>query len=142
MTDELYHQAILDRAKAAHRAGRLEAPDASVTIDNPLCGDRVTMDLRLGGDRIADLSHHVRGCVLCQAAASVIGEHAVGATVEMVNAAEDALRAMLRGDSIAVPWPDLSVFSPVKHYRSRHDCVLLPFEALRTAIAEARKKGP
>ena len=69
MTDELYHQAILELAKQAGRTPRLEDPDASVTVDNPLCGDRVTLDLRLADGRVAAVGHKVRGCLLCQAAA-------------------------------------------------------------------------
>ena len=48
MTQQLYNDAILIEAKAAHGHGRLSAPDASITCDNPLCGDRVTIDLELG----------------------------------------------------------------------------------------------
>lgn len=143
MKPELYHDAILAQAKAATRAGRLEAPDASVTLDNPLCGDRVTIDIRLDGTRIVDLGHKVRGCALCQAAASAIGAAAVGQDADAVQKTEDALRAMLEGAPRAEPlWPSLEAFEPVRDYKSRHACVLLPFEALRTAIKDAGGDGP
>lgn len=144
MKADLYHEAILAQAKAATRAGRLDAPDASVTLDNPLCGDRVTIDIRLDGPRISDLAHRVRGCALCQAAASAIGAAAVGQDVGAVERTEAALRAMLDGDrGAATPlWPALAVFEPVRDYKSRHACVLLPFEALRAAIKNASGDGP
>lgn len=139
MSDALYHDALLAQAKAATRAGKLAAPDARVTLDNPLCGDRVTIDLRLDGDKVADLAHEVRGCVLCQAAASAIGTEAVGKDVAALAAAETSLRVMLRGGG-PPPWPALAAFAPVRAHKSRHDCVLLPFEALRAAIEQARKR--
>jgi nitrogen fixation protein NifU and related proteins len=53
MKDDLYHQAILDLARRATGRGRLETPQTSATVDNPLCGDRVTMDLDLREGRVS-----------------------------------------------------------------------------------------
>jgi nitrogen fixation NifU-like protein len=139
MSDELYHQAILELARRARQARRLEAPDASVTVDNPLCGDRVTLDLALADGRVREVGHKVRGCLLCQAAAAAIGARAPGETPA-------ALRALARdlGDAIAhAPetagrrWPELAAFAPVHAHKSRHECVLLPFEALTQALDQA-----
>jgi nitrogen fixation protein NifU and related proteins len=136
MNDELYHQAILELAKKARQASRLEAPQASVTVDNPLCGDRVTLDLNLADGRVREVGHRVRGCLLCQAAAVAIGERAPGETPA-------ALRTIARdlGDALAGPpaaarmaWPELAAFAPVHAHKSRHECVLLPFEALTQAL--------
>ena len=52
MQDDLYHQAILDLARQATGHGRLETPQASVRVDNPLCGDRVTLDLDMADGRV------------------------------------------------------------------------------------------
>ncbi len=139
MSDDLYQRAILDRAKSPAHAGRLESPDASVTVDNPLCGDRVTLDVKLDGDKIADIAHHVRGCALCQASASVLADAAIGQTRAAVPAGREALKAMLAGIAEpAAPWSELSIFIPLRRHKSRQDCVLLPFEALAQALAQAR----
>lgn len=138
MSDALYHEALLALAKAATRAGKLAAPDARVTLDNPLCGDRVTIDVRLNGDVVADLAHEVRGCILCQAAAAAIGAEAVGKTTGALALAEAELRAMLQADG-PPPWKPLEPFMPVRAHKSRHECVLLPFETLQAALDQARK---
>lgn len=62
MTDELYQKAILGKAREASGAGTLAEPDASATVNNPVCGDRVTMEVRLSGGRVAAVAHKVRGC--------------------------------------------------------------------------------
>ncbi len=142
MSDDLYHAAIMERANRATGDHRLTDPDASATVDNPLCGDRVTLDVRLDAGRIVELGHRVRGCALCQAATSVIAETAPGATVAEMAAAEAALRALLAGtgeEATVEPSP-LAIFRPVRDYRSRHDCVLLPFDALSEALRHARAK--
>ena len=131
MSDELYQEALLKLAKEAPRKGRLEPNDASVRLDNPLCGDRVRIDLRLEGERIADLAHEVRGCVLCQAAGGVIALHAVGCDRAGVARLCDDVDRVLAGGTPELE--DLGAFHPVVPHKSRHDCVRLPFQALRQA---------
>jgi nitrogen fixation protein NifU and related proteins len=139
MSDELYHQAILELAKKARRATRLEAAQASVTVDNPLCGDRVTLDLNLAGGRVLEVGHKVRGCLLCEAAAATIGERAPGETPAGLRAvAQDLSDAIVRTpDTAGRRWPELAAFAPVHAHKSRHECVLLPFQALTQALDQA-----
>jgi nitrogen fixation NifU-like protein len=144
MKDDLYHQAILDLARQATGHGRLEAPQVSVKVDNPLCGDRVTLDLDLEDGRVSMLGHQVRGCLLCQAAAAVIGARAPGQTAAALRENTDRLRQLIvdgsdAADGAAVDglWPELAAFAPVHRHKSRHDCVLLPFAALSRALDQA-----
>lgn len=135
----IYHQAIVTAARNACGSGRLESPDASVTVDNPLCGDRVSMDVHVGGGCLRGVAHRVRGCLLCEAAASIIAANAVGETAGELAAVAHALGDALTtgfGDR-PLPWAELAVFAPVAGHRSRHRCVTLAFEALTTAIATA-----
>lgn len=142
MAGDPYQAALKAHAKHACRKGRLESPDASVTVDNPLCGDRVTIDVKLADGRIADFAQNVRGCLLCEASASLIGCHAVGATAEQVAEAQAAMKNMLRAPeqdgSDERPWNEIADFAPVRAIKSRHECVLLPFEALVQALDEAK----
>ncbi|MDA1133175.1 MAG: iron-sulfur cluster assembly scaffold protein [Proteobacteria bacterium] len=138
MIDELYHKDLLRLAAGATGAGKLESPDATVTVDNPLCGDRVTIDIAVKDGTITALAHNVKGCVLCQAAAAVLGAHAVGETPAAVGAVRDAVRAMLeQGGNLDGQWPELSSFRPVAAHKSRHNCVLLPFQAVLDAADAA-----
>jgi len=135
MSDDLYHAAIMDRARAASGDHRLSDADATVTVDNPLCGDRITLDVRMDGERIAALGYHVRGCALCQASASVVADASPGGTRGEVEDAGSALREMLQsGMEPADRWSGFGIFRPVSRHRSRHGCVLLAVEALRKAL--------
>lgn len=140
----LYHQAIVAAARRASGHGSLAAPDASIELDNPFCGDRVSLDVQVDGGRLRAVAHRVRGCLLCEAAASIIGASAVGETVEQLTGLESALRAALDDgfEGAHLPWRELEVFAPVVHHRSRHRCVTLPFEALNRALAEAAPASP
>ena len=134
MTDQLYQDRIVSLAKAKTGAGKLTAPTKSARRDNPLCGDRVTIDVKLDNGRIAEIAHQVRGCLLCQASASALASVAVGrnaAGIETVRL--DAERAIGREEGEA--GEPFSAFAPVKSHKSRHECVLLPFEALKDALS-------
>jgi len=137
VSDDLYHARLVELARAAYGHGALAPPRRFATRDNPLCGDQVTVEVRLAGGAVAAVAHRVKGCLLCQAAASAIGHYAPGAAVADVRAVAAQLRRMLREDG-ALPeglWPELAAFAPVRAYKSRHTCVLLPFEALLDAVA-------
>ena len=136
-TQQLYNDAILAEAKARHGHGRLAEPDVTATCDNPLCGDRVTVDLRLAGDRIAELAQTTRGCILTQAAASVIGRHLPSATAEEFHRAAAEVRRLLAGDDSQPTWPEIAMFAPVRAVESRHECVLLPFDAVAAALSKS-----
>ena len=140
MADLPYHAAIMSAAHRATGKGRLEAPDATATVDNPLCGDRVTIDIRWAGSggeaHVSEIGHVVRGCVLCEAAAVVIVEVGTGAPVGDLREASDRVRGMLEAGAPppAGDWKKAEMFLPVRAHPSRHDCVLLPFQALLEAL--------
>ncbi len=142
MSDEIYQQKIIRHARDDANRGRLDAPDATATVDNPMCGDRVTIDLELADGTIAQISHHTRGCVLCNASAALVSLHARGRTADELQAVRSSLQAMLegRGSALHEPWRDLAIFEPVAKHRSRHACVLLPFQAVTEALAEDSKR--
>jgi len=134
---QLYDAAIKEAARAAVGAGRLSEPDREVTVDNPLCGDRVTMGITFREGRIQSLGHRVRGCLLCEAAASMLGTLAPGCDSEQIRSAAEFVAAMLGAESnaeLAGEWPELAMFEPVRVFKSRHRCVTLPFEALLSAL--------
>jgi nitrogen fixation NifU-like protein len=141
--NQLYNDALVALARANHRAGRLPEPHASVTRDNPLCGDRVTLDVKLAGGRVADLAQKTRGCLLTQAAASLIGNHAGALDRDEAERVAAEVERLLRGEAVATPsWPELAMFAPVAAVRSRHECVLLPFQALSEVLERADADPP
>ena len=140
MSAELYQKALLRLAAAAHGAGRLGEPCCSARAANAMCGDSVVFDARVdGARRIAAVAHELKGCVLVQASASLLAEHATGRSKAEIAALHDGVAAMLDGG--ATPegaWSAYEVFKPAAAYRSRHTCVLLPIEALLAALKDCQ----
>lgn len=131
----LYQDAIKQFAHADHGRGQLANATAEAKLDNPLCGDRVRMQVEMASGHIAAVAHETKGCLLCRAAASLIGSRAAGQDQAGIEAVVDALDTMLKdGTPVPSAWPELSMFAPAHAYPSRHRCVLLPFHALLAAL--------
>lgn len=137
MSDDLYEDAIVGLAKAAHGTGKLDGADASAMVDNPLCGDRVTVEIKRDGGRTTAIGHSVKGCLLCRAAASMLGLHGTGLTAAEVTTNIAALDALLQHGAAppAGAWPELIHFAPVSRHKSRFDCVRLPLQAAAKALS-------
>ena len=134
---ELYQDIILDHGRHPRNFRTIEHPTHFAQGHNPLCGDRVTVDVAMTDGRVSDFAQRVRGCVLCEAAGSIIGAHAIGATPDALRAAAAAAAAVVAGRApSADSWPELAFFAPVHAHKSRHNCVLLPFQALEDALAK------
>jgi nitrogen fixation NifU-like protein len=81
--DDMYREIILDHYKNPRHYGKLEPADISFEDDNPLCGDRVRIDIRLDeASRVKEVAFSGKGCAISQASASMLAESAVGKTLD------------------------------------------------------------
>lgn len=138
--NDLYSRRILKLAADVQRTERLTDPQATVTKTSPLCGSRVTVDLKLDGDVISDFAHEVKACALGQTSCSIMARNAVGTSAEEIREVADTMRKMLKeeGPPPTGRWQDLEVLEPVRDYKSRHASVMLTFDAVLQAIDEIR----
>lgn len=139
MIDDLYSAKVLALAANMPRAGRLEHAQASSEKVSKLCGSRVTVDVVLQDGRVTDFAQDVRACALGQASAAVLGANVIGASVAELEAARDALKAMLKegGASPQGRFADLKALEVVRDYPPRHASTMLAFEAVVDAAHKA-----
>ncbi len=139
MTSALYNRDILRLAASIPHQHRLEAPQASVMKQSPVCGSRVTVDIVADAQgRVAELGQEVRACALGQASASLMGAHALGRAPEELAEARDRLADFLAGRrDDPGDWPGLAVFRDARPFTARHASILLAFEAAAEAAARA-----
>jgi NifU-like protein involved in Fe-S cluster formation len=139
LIDELYSARILGLVADMPHAGRLAAPDASAEKTAKLCGSRIKVEVKVEGDTVVDFAQDVQACALGQAAAAVLGEHVIGATLAEIEMARDGLRAMLKdqGPPPQGRFSDLAVLQPVKDYPARYASSQLAFEAAAEAVRKA-----
>lgn len=84
--DDLYRQYILEHYREPHNHGHLDHPDIHAADTNPLCGDRVEIDLNVRDGQVEDVRFSGRGCAISQASASMLTDRIEGATVEELRA--------------------------------------------------------
>ena len=139
MPRALYNRDILRLAASIPHHKRLERPGGSVEKRSPVCGSRVAVDVVLDEQgRVVELGQEVRACALGQASASLMGSHAIGRTGAELAAARDALAEFLAGErDDPGEWPGLDLLGEARPFPARHKSILLPFEAVAEAVAEA-----
>ena len=137
MSDDLYAKELLRWAADASRAGRLPEPKRAATVNNAMCGDKVTMEFAVDPTHeITDCRHDTRACVLTQASAAIVAAKADGEDAASLARLKTLVAAMLK-ENAAPPtgkWAAYEIFAPVRDHKSRHRCVLLPLEAAEEAL--------
>lgn len=136
--DELYQAVIVDHDRAPRRHGPLAGATHAATADNPLCGDVVTLHLRIEAGVIRDVSFEGRGCALSRAAASIFATMLAGRELADARALAAAFEAFVHAAPDATADPalgELAAFAGVRRFRSRRACATLPLRALAAATA-------
>ena len=119
----LYSDVLLDHFRHPRNYGSLNTPDVSYESFNPLCGDRIRVELKLDTTVVAEARFKGDGCAISTAAASLLTEILIGATIDQVAAiTDDQLISALHSD-----------IKP-----ARRQCALLPLDALRQGLRERR----
>lgn len=133
---ELYQEVILDHGKRPRNFHELPDADQHADGHNPLCGDRLTIYLRLDGDRIADVSFTGAGCAISTASASLMTESLKGKTVDEARAVFDAFHSLVTGSGSADdPLLDkLVVLAGVRDFPVRVKCATLAWHTLTAAL--------
>ncbi len=138
---KLYSGRILALAADIPHLGRLPHPQATARKRSPLCGSTITVDLVMEGGRVKDFAQDVKACALGQASAAVLGQVVIGRSRAELEAAREALAAMLKagGPVPGAPFDGYEALVPAKDYRNRHASILLALEAAceAAAVAEA-----
>ena len=136
---KLYSTRILALAADIPHLGRLAAPQGSARRRSPLCGSTVTADVVVKDGKVAEFAQDVKACTLGQASAALLGQVVIGRSLPELQAARDAVQAMLKtsGPVPAAPFQGYETLLPARDYKNRHASILLALEAVCEAMEAA-----
>ena len=135
---DLYQEIILDHYKKPRNAGRLEQPSCSAAGDNPLCGDKLAVTVKLKGDALEDIRWQGAGCAISTASASLMSEAVKGKTKTEIGALFERFHAMVTGTGPSEGLDKLEVFSGVSEFPVRVKCASLAWHTLKAALEGQR----
>ena len=138
---DLYQQVILDHSKSPRNFGELPGADHRAEGRNPLCGDQVSVSVKMNGDVIEDIRFQGSGCAIAKASASVMTTALKGKTLtEAKTLFEKFHELVMHGQ--AAPCAELgklTVFGGVHNYPARVKCAILAWHAALAAMAGENK---
>lgn len=135
---ELYQSLILDHNRNPRNFGPLEGADRHAEGFNPLCGDQVKVDVKLDGDRVADIKFTGNGCAISKASASLMTTAVKGKTLAEAEALFEGFHGLVTGT--AVPEDPkktlgkLAIFAGVAEFPVRVKCATLAWHTLKDAL--------
>jgi nitrogen fixation protein NifU and related proteins len=134
---DLYRDVILDHNKRPRNFGRIEASDAHADGHNPLCGDRLTVFLRMNGNRVEDVRFEGKGCAISTASASLMTEAVKGKDRASARQLFDQVHALLtqQDGAPASSLGKLAALSGVREFPARVKCASLCWHTLNAALA-------
>jgi nitrogen fixation protein NifU and related proteins len=133
---DLYQQVILDHNRKPRNFRTLPNPSRAAEGYNPLCGDRLTVEIALDGEVIRDIGFQGSGCAISRASASLMTADLKGKTVAQAEEAFERFRAMLTGgDGAEAELGKLGVFAGVREFPSRIKCATLAWHTAHAALA-------
>ena len=139
---DLYQEVILDHNRSPRNFGRLDDADFRADGHNPLCGDRLSVSVKLAGDRVSDVRFEGVGCAISKASASLMTENVKGRTLDELRRLFDQFHRLVTEQTAPVDdagLGKLAVFAGVRDYPARVKCAILAWHTLRSAVDEGRE---
>ncbi len=138
---ELYQQTIIEHNRSPRNFKKLRAPNRRAEGDNPLCGDKITLEVQLDGDVITDIGFQGSGCAISQASASLMTSAVQGKTAPEAESLFRRVHEMLTSATTAPVDPasvgKLAALAGVRQFPMRVKCASLSWHTLHAALRAA-----
>lgn len=141
--DALYRDVILDHHRHPRNFGKMPEADAHVEGYNPLCGDRVEIDVKIAPDGtvMSKCQFSGEGCAICMSSASMMTEEIEGKDLKTVQDTIDSFRALMKGEKCPLLIEgDLESLVGVRQFPVRIKCALLPWTTLNDALVKWKER--
>lgn len=142
--DELYRRVIMDHYQSPRNRGRIEQDAVTVNLNNPTCGDRVSLQMRIQDGKIEEARFEGEGCSISMASASMMTEAVKGIEVKKAISLVDLFSEMMQGKEVDLeqfPLEDIEALMGVAKFPARIKCATLAWKAMEKGLKNEGKEG-
>lgn len=133
--DDLYRRVIMDHYKNPRNRGSFADDALKIELNNPTCGDRITLQLKVEDGVVKDARYSGEGCSISMSSASMMTEAVKGQTVEHALELADRFSSLMKGEAVDFEdYEDIEALSGVNKFPARIKCATLAWNALRKGI--------
>ncbi|MCI3925173.1 SUF system NifU family Fe-S cluster assembly protein [Paenibacillus sp. TRM 82003] len=139
--DDLYRRVIMDHYKSPRNQGDIEGGTVTIDLNNPTCGDRISLQMVIEDDKVKEAKFKGEGCSISMASASMMTEAVKGKSLDEALILADKFSGLMKGEAVDFgDYEDLEALSGVNKFPARIKCATLAWNALRKGV-ESEKQG-
>ncbi|HLU20954.1 Fe-S cluster assembly sulfur transfer protein SufU [Lederbergia graminis] len=140
--DTLYRQVIMDHYKNPRNKGSLADGSLTVDMNNPTCGDRIHLTMKVEDGKVTDAKFEGEGCSISMASASMMTQTIIGQNVEQAMKLSQIFSEMIQGNDYelddSVDLGDIEALQGVSKFPARIKCATLAWKAMEKGLAEQK----
>ncbi|MBB6633832.1 Fe-S cluster assembly sulfur transfer protein SufU [Cohnella thailandensis] len=133
--DDLYRRVIMDHYKNPRNRGALEDGSVTVNLNNPTCGDRISLQLNIEDGIVKNAKFTGEGCSISMASASMMTDAVKGRTTAEALSLADKFSSLMKGEETEFEeYEDIDALAGVNKFPARIKCATLSWNALRKGV--------
>ncbi|NIK76904.1 nitrogen fixation NifU-like protein [Paenibacillus castaneae] len=138
--DDLYRRVIMDHYKNPRNRGTMNEESVTINLNNPTCGDRISLQLQMEEGKVADAKFSGEGCSISMSSASMMTEAIKGKTFDEALSMAEKFSALMKGEPVEFDeYEELDALSGVNKFPARIKCATLAWNALRKGIEQQQE---
>ncbi|MFB7817716.1 Fe-S cluster assembly sulfur transfer protein SufU [Paenibacillus chitinolyticus] len=138
--DDLYRRVIMDHYKTPRNRGSFEDNESvSINLNNPTCGDRITLQMQVEDGKVKAAKYVGEGCSISMSSASMMTDAVKGKTLEEALEMAENFSKLMKGEDVEFEYEDIEALSGVNKFPARIKCATLPWNALRKGIEQTKQ---
>lgn len=134
--DDLYRRVIMDHYKLPRNRGTLDDQAVTIELNNPSCGDKISLQLQLEDGIIHNAKFLGEGCSISMSSASMMTEAIKGKTYEEALEMAEHFSGLMKGENVEFDYEDIESLSGVNKFPARIKCATLAWNAMRKGIEQ------
>ncbi|RAV22271.1 Fe-S cluster assembly sulfur transfer protein SufU [Paenibacillus contaminans] len=137
--DDLYRRVIMDHYKSPRNKGKFEDGGVSIDLNNPTCGDRITLQMKVEDGVVKDARFVGEGCSISMSSASMMTDAIKGKTLDEALQMAENFSGLMKGEAVEFEYEDIEALSGVNKFPARIKCATLAWNALRKGVEQAKQ---